>query len=178
MNSRCLRGFTLVELLATLAVASILVAAAIPPMARLMGRSSIRTTESTLFTALHLARTQAIMHGTTVLVCASRDSRHCGGTADWEHGWIAAIDANRDGQPDGAILRQARLDDHTVRLLGTANRPAVRFQPNGSAAGTNITLLVCPRRAHHAAARSVVVSNGGRIREAAVNPVQLARCAE
>lgn len=178
MNAKHTPGFTLVEQLAVLAVMAVLVTVAIPPMAGLFGRSATRSIQHALFSAARLARTQAIMHGVNVLLCPSHEGQHCGKSGDWAHGWIVATDANRDGQPDGVILHKTVLDGRHVNLVGSSNRTAVRFQPNGSAAGTNITLIVCPRHARHASVRSVIISNGGRIREAPASEAQQRKCTQ
>ncbi len=160
------RGFTLVEQIITLAVAAILVSIAIPSMAHLMTRSATRTTEDALFAAAHLARTQAIMHNTHALLCPSVDGRHCSHDTDWEQGWIVALDKNRDNRVDTAILSHDMPDTHHVDLIGSRGRTHVRFRADGSAAGTNLTLLICPHGTDDGEARTVVISNVGRIREA------------
>src|SRR5699024_6695395 len=92
-------GFTLIEQIATLAVTAILAAIAIPSMARMIHRSATRATEDALFTAARLARTQAIMQGTHVLLCPTRDGLHCSGPMDWQQGWLVAADTDHDHQP-------------------------------------------------------------------------------
>lgn len=170
------RGFSFVEQIATLAVAAILVAIAVPSMAHLVASSATRTAEDALFTAAHLARSQAIMHNTHVLLCPSKDGLHCDTAASWEQGWIVAADRDRDNQPDGAILAHGTPDTTHVRLLGSSGRPRVRFRADGAAAGTNITLLICPRHDNDGQVRSVVISNTGRIREAKASHARAARC--
>lgn len=170
------RGFTLIEQVATLAVAAILVAMAIPSMAHLVTRSATRATEDSLFTAAHLARSQAIMHNTHVLLCPSKDGLHCDVDANWQQGWIVAVDHNRDNQPDGTILAHGTPDSDHVRLLGSHGRPRVRFRADGAAAGTNITLLVCPRHDGDGQVQSVVISNTGRIRETHASHTRAVRC--
>ncbi len=170
------RGFTLVEQVFALAVAAVMVVIAVPSMAGLVTRSATRVTRDTLFTAAHLARTQAIMHNTHVLLCPSADGQSCDDAAGWQQGWIVAMDRDHDDQPDGPILARGRPDPAHVRVHGSQGRPRVRFRADGSAAGTNITLLVCPRHGDDGHAGIVVVSNAGRIREAAAGPERAARC--
>lgn len=176
-HARRTHGFTLIEQIFTLAVAAILVAMAAPSMARLVSRSATRATEDALFTAAHLARSQAVMQATNVLLCPSHDGLHCSNKPDWQQGWIVTIDSDHDDRPDGAALARGRPDDRGVHLVGSQGRKLVRFRADGSAAGTNLTLLICPRHRHDELARSVIISNVGRIREAPASHSQQARCA-
>lgn len=169
------RGFTLIEQMITLAIAAVLIVMAVPAMAGLLTRSATRVTEDALFTAAHLARSSAITHNTHALLCPSADGRHCSNEPHWQRGWIVALDRDHDGQPDAAVLAHGVPGAH-VRVLGSAGRDHVRFRPNGAAAGTNLSLIVCPQARHGGNARVMVVSNAGRIREARATTAQQARC--
>lgn len=170
------QGFTLIEQIACLAVTAILTALAVPAMGHLAARSAIRTTEGTLFNMAHAARNHAITHNADTLLCPSLDGRHCDASRGWQPGWIVARDHDRDGQPDSTPLTYVTPAGH-ARVLGTAGRSHVRFRPDGSAAGTNITLTVCADTTHAATARVIVISNAGRIREAPANTTEKMRCA-
>lgn len=169
-------GFTLVEQVATLAVAAVLVTMAVPSMVRLATRSDVRTTQDTLFTAAHLARSAAIMHDTHALLCPSADGSRCSAGPAWQQGWIVALDANHDNQPDGDILVRGEPAGGHVRVLGSSGHARVRFRADGDAAGTNLSLVICPRKSGHARVRVVIISNAGRIREAVANKAQRKRC--
>ena len=94
------RGFTMTELLITLAIAGILAMIGAPAMGGLIARTTTATTEASVAGTLRHARTAAIMRNARVLVCPSLDGRRCQSSDDWQRGWIIAQAADHDGQPD------------------------------------------------------------------------------
>jgi len=168
-------GYTLVEQMIALVIAAVLVAMAVPSMAGLLSRSTVRVTEDALFSAAQLARSSAITHNTHALLCPSADGRHCSHPPHWQHGWIVALDRDHDGQPDATALTR-HVPDPQIRVVGSAGRDLVRFRPNGAAPGTNLSLVICPHAGQAGLARVVVISNAGRIREAKADAAQQARC--
>ncbi len=171
------RGFTLVEQIVALAVAAILVALAVPSMANLVARTAIGATRDTFFTAAHMARNTAILHDTHVLLCPSADGNSCSGDSNWQQGWIVALDRDHDEQPDAGVLYSGKPGTH-VRVVGSSGRRYVRFRPDGDAAGTNLTLLVCRPDGSSRSAEAIVISNFGRIREQHASKQQRERCVQ
>lgn len=88
-------GFSLLELLVTLAVAAILVSLAVPAVGQYLGRAQRDRDVNELRTELILARTEAIRRGSNVGVCASSTLSSCGD--NWSLGWIVYVDSNHDG---------------------------------------------------------------------------------
>ncbi|MDB5748101.1 MAG: type-4 fimbrial pilin related signal peptide protein [Massilia sp.] len=86
------RGFTLVELLAALAIGATLLALALPDLNALVRAQQLRAATSDLFEAIGLARAQAIARNTRIRL-APRDP--AGG--DWAQGWTVFADRDDDG---------------------------------------------------------------------------------
>lgn len=173
---RSTRGFTFTELLITLAIAGILAALGAPAFGNLLARARDADAESALANTLRHARSAAVLRGTRMLVCPSRDGAHCTPDDEWQSGWLVAADADHDGQPDAGhapiTVRQALAGG--TRVVTTSGRLTLAFQPSGSAAGSNVTFTIC-----HAGARTgkaIVVANSGRVRVATATPQHLQTC--
>ncbi|MCG6965331.1 MAG: GspH/FimT family pseudopilin [Chromatiaceae bacterium] len=93
------RGFTLVELMVTLAMAIILLAVGMPLFSSVVGSNRAAAQVNDLVSALKLARSEAVKRATAVTVCSSDDGG-CGDAGGWTNGWIVYVDANDDGAVD------------------------------------------------------------------------------
>jgi type IV fimbrial biogenesis protein FimT len=78
-------GFTLVELLATMAVLSIVMAISAPSLSSFAANQRLRGTSTDLVTTLVTARSEAIKRNTLVTVTAAAD----GEGNNWGRGWTA-----------------------------------------------------------------------------------------
>ncbi|HET6632917.1 MAG TPA: GspH/FimT family pseudopilin [Rhodanobacteraceae bacterium] len=170
------KGFTLVELLFTLAVAGVLCVLAVPSFARLGARTRLDNVDNGMVAALHFARASAIQGGSAVLLCPSRDGRACSGASDWSIGWLVAADRNHDGVPDGRPLRRGAALGHGLRAVSSSGRRRVRYVADGSAPGSNLSIVVC-QAGQADSARKIVVANSGRVRQGTPTDRQAAACA-
>jgi type IV fimbrial biogenesis protein FimT len=89
-----LSAFTLVEMMVVLAIAAVLLSAAVPDFRVTLERHAVRAAANDLLAALHLARSQAIALGETVVV-APLDAAG----ASWRDGWVVFADGDGDGRP-------------------------------------------------------------------------------
>lgn len=169
-------GFTLVELLMTLAVAALLAMVGAPALENLLARSREAGAEARIAGTLRHARTAAVMDNARIIVCPSDDDRHCRRGYDWQHGWIVAPDQDGDGQPDAGRQIIAALPAMAAgsRIITSAGRRHIVFHPTGDAAGSNARFTIC--HAREGDGRSVVVSNSGRVRVAGSDPARLQQC--
>lgn len=93
-------GFTLVELIVTMAVVAILLVLAVPGFGEIIRTNRASAQTNDLVSALSLARSEAVRRGAAVDVCPSSNQITCTGGTDWEDGWIIQI----PGAP-AALLR-------------------------------------------------------------------------
>lgn len=86
-------GFTLIELMITLAIVGILLMVGVPSLKTFMQSNMLVASTNELLSALHVARSEAIKLNTRVSICDSSNGTSCGLTGDWSNGWIVFIDA-------------------------------------------------------------------------------------
>ena len=175
MERRALRGFTLVELLITIAIAVLLVTVAIPAFGSLVERQRAWLVLNDLRTGLHLAREYAARHGTHATICRSADARQCGNGADWAAGWMVFEDP--DAQHDCTADASGHCG-HGGRVLGTGGgmrggvrlsgnffiQESVRYREQGFAKAANGTFTACNRDGEILG--GLVVAWSGRVRPA------------
>lgn len=89
---RALLGFTLVELLVTVAIAAVFLAVAAPSVTKMVRSNRIQSQASALMSDLQYARTEAVKRGQGVSVCASANGTTCSGANAWQAGWIVFYD--------------------------------------------------------------------------------------
>ncbi|WP_370642842.1 GspH/FimT family pseudopilin [Ectothiorhodospira sp. 9905] len=118
------KGFTLVELMTTVAVLLITITVAVPSF-----RSIIQNTRSTalvneLSSAMNLGRSEAIKRGREARVCPRNNAGSaCSGDNDWTVGWLVQSEGNVvrvwDAPPAGAVIvAPANPADGIIRFNG------------------------------------------------------------
>ena len=140
-------GFTLLELMFTLAVGGILLGVGVPTFFDVVRNNRAAANANELVTTLSVARSEAIRRGARVTVCASSDGATCGGT--WAQGWLvirdsATSDAGAPSIADAAdVLRvwPAPAGNAGVALTPTGTT-WVRFLPRGNAVSSTGTMPV------------------------------------
>lgn len=154
------RGFTLLELMVTAAVAAILLTAGVPGFLSFIQNNRATTHTNDLVTALNLGRSEAIRRGAPVLVCSSSDGAACSDSNDWSSGWVVIT-------PAGQLIRSwPERTGGTGVLAG--NVTEVRFQPRGSVAAAGALEVRLPGCTGNQG-RDVAVNAPGRISVARVD---------
>ncbi|HHH47201.1 MAG TPA: prepilin-type N-terminal cleavage/methylation domain-containing protein [Thiotrichales bacterium] len=137
-------GFTLVELMVTVAIAAILLATGLPAMQNFIKDNRIVTATNELVTALQLARTAAVQYGTSASVCVSKTQSGCSGS-NWRTGWLVWVDKNRNGSRDaGEEIQYFNALDENVRV--TAPAAAIRYDDRGNVSAGTGSFTICDDR--------------------------------
>lgn len=163
------RGYTLLDVLITVALVAILAGMAVPAFGDLI-RDTRRTTLINRFVhSIHLAKNEAIKRGHSVALCKIDRQQRCAGKGiSWHDGWMVFVNLDRD-QPvrrdAGEPILLLNNPDPAVQIIG--NRNAFTFRPF-TRRSTNGTLVFCDTRGAEAA-RAVIISYTGRPRVSNLN---------
>lgn len=162
-------GFTLIELVMTVAVLAILIAIAAPSVRDLMMNTRLTSQTNDLLTDLAAARSEAVKREVQVGICTSDTGTSCTTTA-WDLGWIVFIDADKNGQPDSGTLPIRRMVafDGKNTLVRTDNpgpgnsTNVIAYSPTGRAAGVSAGGAVFQLRDPRTCGRNITVALIGR----------------
>ena len=150
-----IRGFSVLELMITIAVLAILVGVALPSMRDLIARNKISSEVNRLVSDLLLARNTAITRGTFVTICRSSDQATCGGgpTNRFDQGWITYVSpvtrsAFASGTAGNELLKVGELASPEIQIstAGTQAPTFITYLPTGRidpATSGNIVITIC-----------------------------------
>lgn len=165
-------GFTLLELLITVAVAAILAALAAPGFASLINSNRLSAQANEVVASLQLARTEAIKQNRRVIICRSTNGTSCAGAGQWDQ-WITFIDMDSNGSPAAAEI--IRVFTAKAPLQLTSTNASITFRADGMARDAGGALLdnavvVCiPTTRPAENRRTVTLAAGSRISSASSN---------
>jgi type IV fimbrial biogenesis protein FimT len=166
------RGFTLIELIVTLAIAAILVTMVIPSFTTLSVKNQQADEVNTLVHHFYLARSLSTANETRYALCPSSDGERCTNSTDWSHGYILFEDTNSDGTRDTSEpLQAAHQPTQDTRLdIGSGeHRNRVVYQADGHPIGYDLTMTFCDPD-EQIPPKAVILSNLGRVRVSETNP--------
>ncbi len=157
-SMRRARGFTMVELLATVAIIAILSAVAVPAMREFSVRTNVTTTTNDIVVALALARSEAVKRGRNVSVIAAGGS--------WSNGWTVQVTDTAE------VLSRRAAVENNYRVLGTATGAGAELDrviftgTGGLSVATGYDFSICrPTFAPgDAESRRIVVTATGSVR--------------
>lgn len=183
------KGFTLIEMLVTLAVLALLLGLAVPSYRTFVLDNRTTSQANDLLASLQLARSEAIKRGVRVTVCKSGDGATCTSFEGWEQGWLTFVDSDGDGQRDttpapGERILQVReaLSDSGQTLSGGAGLANyISYRPRGDARLADGTpqsgvLVVCDGSEHGDQARVLRIARNGRAEVAKASSAEAAGC--
>ena len=161
-------GFTLMELLTTMAVAALLASMAVPSFTTLSLNSKLVSSTNEFVSALHFARSSAVLRNERFTVCQSSDGTACGAVG-WDKGWLAFADLNANQIVDfGETVSRSGLGVGGISITSSEFPNFFIYRPNGrvmaAVATTNSgNFAVCDRRGA-AHARVIIIDTSGRPR--------------
>ncbi len=169
------RGFTVIELMVTVAVLAILTTVAAPSFVDFLRNSELTSLTNKLVSAINTARSEAMKTGRNAYVVPASDD-------SWSKGWRVFIDLNGNGSfdegTDLTVLTE-RAPPSYIEVTGTnnagASSPYLSFGStgyarikSGSSGSANAVLSLKRSDASQAAAdaqtRRIIVAITGRVR--------------
>ncbi len=145
-------GFTLIELIVTVAIAGIVMAFAVPNMSQFVKNERLTSYSNNLIADLMFARSEAVKQNLQTVLCASSNGTNCTNTG-FEDGWIVL-------QNNQIIKIQQAISGDIQYIDGGLN--SITFDSRGFAPNTNGAISVCDDRGD-AYAKSLAISVTGRV---------------
>lgn len=96
-------GFTLIEIMVTIAIVGIFASIALPSFSKLIESNRINTATNELVSNLLLARSEALKRRNTVTICPSSNQTSCNDNTNFSTGWIVFLDCDNDIIPGETI---------------------------------------------------------------------------
>ncbi len=103
-------GFTLVELMVTLAIVGTIATVGLPSLSLFLRGNQMVAASNDLVSAMNVARSEAIKLNSRVSICESANGSACSATGSWRDGWIVFVDADGDLGGTGAPCAAANTD--------------------------------------------------------------------
>ena len=154
-------GFTLLELLLTIAIVAILGAISIPYLHDIATQHRRIVEQKRLVSAINTARSMAISHGRFVTLCPSVDNRRC--TSDWQQPLMIFIDGDIKAEVDQQDYLLRAINDlsyGTLQLKAFPSKRYFRFHPDGFTDNQNGTFSYC----YQHQGWQLIVNRAGRVR--------------
>jgi type IV fimbrial biogenesis protein FimT len=161
--TRLNNGFTLVELMVTVAIVGIVAAIAAPSFQGMLNDTRSSSIANEFAASINLARSEAIKRGKQVTVCKSditASSPTCSSSANWQNGWLIFVDTGTIGTVDGTDdrLKVGQPSTSTAVISpDTIFADYISYLPSGMSNGAG-DILICVG----GIARTIRISTTGR----------------
>jgi type IV fimbrial biogenesis protein FimT len=142
------KGFTLVELMVTLAIVAILASVAVPSFQDMVNNNRLTSQANEFITALNYSRSEAVKRGTSITLTANT-------SGNWDDGWTI-----KDGTD---TIRNYAAFKGSSALTSTTAPASVTYKGTGFVSGTaDLSFDLCDNRSGETG-RTIEISVTGRV---------------
>ncbi|MCF6252210.1 MAG: GspH/FimT family pseudopilin [Methylococcaceae bacterium] len=161
------KGFSLIELMITIAIAAIVMGIGIPGFVQVIKNNRLATNANELISSINLSRSEAIKRNVRVFV-----ERKGGTSSNWDNGWNVFIDLNSDNTynsgTDTLLKTYPALSNSYTLRTGANYANWISFLPSGlinSSSGTNNdSFRLCATAGDTVNSRKITINTVGRAR--------------
>ena len=172
-------GFTLIELIVTLAVVAILLVTGVPMLNQMTVNNRLVAQINSIAGSLALARSESIKRGRSITLCGSTDGASCN-TSSWESGWIVFSDTDNNAVFNSVTESMLKIvgpfsGGSTLRLSRSDSTSVIRYKSDGGlrdidSSITSIsnmgTFTLCDNALSTTTARAININPIGRVSRA------------
>jgi type IV fimbrial biogenesis protein FimT len=160
-----LTGFTLIELIITIAIASILFGTALPNFSEFLDRRKVTSNLHSLAEVIQLSRSTAVNENRRVTLCPTSDGETCNNI--WSEGFLSFIDIDGDRafDPEDTQLYVSITHDEKLAIKWRAfgRRSSLQWLETGITNHQNGSFELCyDNNPKHA--RALILTKAGRMR--------------
>lgn len=143
------KGFTLLELMVTIAIVAILLAIGVPSFQSFIMNNRLTAQANDFVSALNLARSEAIKRASAISITATSSTA----SNEFGNGWSVKVTSNNE------VLRTHDTLQGSNTLDSVDNVTTIQFQSTGTI-GANRTFNLCDSRK---TGRQIIISTTGRV---------------
>lgn len=151
-------GFSLIELMVTLTIVAVLLAAAAPAMSAYIQNHQLRSVSLNLAADIHYARSEAVKRKVQVVLCRSGNSAatspSCGGASNqWTTGWLVFASGDTNNTYQAGVDTLLRIGppiggDRLNVITNAISNNNLEYNPDGTTneSGGTARFAVCDDR--------------------------------
>ena len=170
VHGHSLRGFTLTELLLTIAIAAILLGIGIPGLQQYLQNNRRAAAVNQLVGDIQAARVLSLNEGRNLVLCTGAANTGCSLSSNWQNGWILFEDDNADTIFDISDERLVFVRESLpgVRMPSSNATGRIRFRPGLQSITGNSSIAVCVTTRNEDG-RIVTIAPNGRPRQSSMD---------